>query len=363
MSGGEEQVRAAGATAGPGLLRRVIRVPELMVLVAILVVVVGFVIMAPSTFLSARSIGAFMTAAAQLGVVAVGAAILIIAGEFDISVGSNYAFSGIVIGLLSTAGLPMWLAILIGLVVATSIGLSNGLITLAARIPSFITTLGTWLVWFGLTLAVSKGFFVRVKPNDGLIQVIGGLVGYQFYASIFWWLGIGVIAIILLGRTPLGNWIFAAGGNAEAARAVGVPGEAVRLRADRLPGGSLLPLYPRPAGLDGPPVRAEPRAAGDRRGRHRRLFPFRRLGQRHRRNAWCRSDVDDQRRSDSRRGADILVPDLRRSHRHRGGGDQHVHFPARRADEVEAAWQNRTAFGWKCGISPSASARWWRWTT
>ena len=257
MSGGEEQVRAAGATAGPGLLRRVIRVPELMVLVAILVVVVGFVIMAPSTFLSARSIGAFMTAAAQLGVVAVGAAILIIAGEFDISVGSNYAFSGIVIGLLSTAGLPMWLAILIGLVVATSIGLSNGLITLAARIPSFITTLGTWLVWFGLTLAVSKGFFVRVKPNDGLIQVIGGLVGYQFYASIFWWLGIGVIAIILLVRTPLGNWIFAAGGNAEAARAVGVPAGRVKLFAFGLIGflagvsslftlgqqGSMAPLY------------------------------------------------------------------------------------------------------------------------
>jgi len=259
MAGGDERVLTDGAApARPPLLRRIIRVPELMVLLAILVVIIGFVIMAPSTFLSARNIGAFMTAAAQLGVVAVGAAILIIAGEFDISVGSNYAFSGILIGLLSSsAGLPTWLAVVIGLIVSTSIGLSNGLITLAARIPSFITTLGTWLVWFGLTLALSKGFFVSVKPHDPLISLFGGLLGYQFYTSIFWWLGIGLIAIVLLGRTPLGNWIFAVGGNTEAARAVGVPAGRVKLFAFALIGflagvsslftlgqqGSMAPLY------------------------------------------------------------------------------------------------------------------------
>ncbi|HUI71705.1 MAG TPA: ABC transporter permease [Spirochaetia bacterium] len=239
-------------------LRRIIRVPELMVLLAILVVIIGFVIMAPSTFLSARNIGAFLTASAQLGVVAVGAAILIIAGEFDISVGSNYAFTGIVIGLLCTSGgLPTWLAVIIGLMISTSIGLSNGLITLAARIPSFTTTLGTWLVWFGLTLAASKGFFVSVRPHDPFIELFGGLLGYQFYASIFWWLGIGIVAIVLLGRTAIGNWIFAVGGNAEAARAVGVPASRVKLFAFSLIGllagvsslftlgqqGSMAPLY------------------------------------------------------------------------------------------------------------------------
>ena len=258
MDGSEERSSAASVIRDSRLLRRIIRVPELMVLLAILVVIVGFVVMAPTTFLSARNIGSFLTAAAQLGVVAVGAAILIIAGEFDISVGSNYAFTGIVIGLLSTgAGLPTWLAVVIGLVISTSIGLSNGLITLAARIPSFITTLGTWLVWFGLTLAVSKGFFVSVHPHDPLIEFFGGLVGYQFYASIFWWVGIGIVAIVLLSRTALGNWIFAVGGNADAARAVGVPAGKVKLFAFGLIGflagvsalftlgqqGSMAPLY------------------------------------------------------------------------------------------------------------------------
>jgi simple sugar transport system permease protein len=259
MGSSQEREGAGEApAASPGLLKKIVRVPELMVLAAILIVIIGFVIMAPTTFLSARSIGAFMTSAAQLGVVAVGAAILIIAGEFDISVGSNYAFTGIVIGLLSTsAGLPTWLAVILGLVISTSIGLSNGLITLAAKIPSFITTLGTWLVWFGLTLAVSKGFFVSAPPHDRLLAVIGGLLGYQFYSSIFWWLGIGIIAIVLLGRTPLGNWIFAVGGNADAARAVGVPANRVKLFAFALIGflagvsslftlgqqGSMAPLY------------------------------------------------------------------------------------------------------------------------
>jgi simple sugar transport system permease protein len=210
-------------------LRRVVRVPELMVLVAILLVVIGFAIMAPTTFLSARNVGSFMTAAAQLGVVAIGAALLIIAGEFDISVGSNYAFSGLMMGILANAGVPMWLAVLIGLAISTSIGLTNGIITIVAKIPSFITTLGTWLIWFGLALAISKGYYVSIKPHDPFIQVMGGLLDLQFYNSIFWWLGIGFVAIILLGRTPMGNWIFAVGGNTEAARAVGVPANRVKL--------------------------------------------------------------------------------------------------------------------------------------
>jgi simple sugar transport system permease protein len=221
-------------------------------------VVVGFVILAPTTFLSARSIGAFMTSAAQLGVVAVGAAVLMIAGEFDISVGSNYAFTGVAMGLLSTgAHLPIWLALLLGLCISTSIGLINGIITVTARIPSFITTLGTWLVWFGFTLALSKGFFVTIDQHHPIIKILGGPIGNQFYSSVFWWIGIGIAAIIMMRRSALGNWIFAVGGHMEAARAVGVPVVRVKMFAFGLVGllagvssiftlgqqGSMAPLY------------------------------------------------------------------------------------------------------------------------
>lgn len=214
------------------LLRRVVRVPELMVVLALLVVVLGFVALAPTTFLSPMNIGAFMTAAAQLGVVAVGAAVLMISGEFDISVGSNYAFTGVAMGLLSSgAHLPMWLALVLGLCISTSIGLINGIITVTARIPSFITTLGTWLVWFGLTLALSKGFFVTIDSHNALIRVLGGPIGNQFYSSVFWWIGIAAVVVVMMRRSALGNWIFAVGGNMEAARAVGVPVVRVKMFA------------------------------------------------------------------------------------------------------------------------------------
>jgi simple sugar transport system permease protein len=211
-------------------LRVAQRLPELTVILAIIIVIIGFLIFAPTTFLSARNVGAFMTAAAQLGAVAIGAAVLMIAGEFDLSLGSNFTFSGISIGLLATV-MPVWLAIIIGLAIATAIGLINGIITLWARIPSFITTLGSWLVWLGLSLAISGGFFVSAPNSTSILRVFGGPLGKQFYASILWWVAIGIVVIVLLSRTPFGNWIFAVGGKTEAARASGVPVARVKLFA------------------------------------------------------------------------------------------------------------------------------------
>lgn len=215
-----------------GWFRRVVRAPELTVVAATALVIVGFVILAPHSFLSARNVGSFMTAAAQLGAVAIGAATLMIAGEFDLSTGSNYAFTGIAIGLLAShLHSPMWLAMIAGLVIATLIGLINGLITLWTGIPSFITTLGTWLVWFGLSLALSGGFFVNVPTDAVSLNILGGALGNQFYASVIWWLVLGAIMVVFLRRTRLGNWIFAVGGKPEAARAVGVPVMRVKLAA------------------------------------------------------------------------------------------------------------------------------------
>jgi simple sugar transport system permease protein len=208
---------------------RWLRAPELTVILAIVLVMLGFTVAAPATFLSLRNVGSFLTVAAQLGAVAVGAAVLMIAGEFDLSAGSNFVFSGVVIASLAQAHWPLALALLAGLVVSTLIGLINGLITVWAKIPSFITTLGAWLAWYGLSLALSGGNFVYVPTDSALLGVLGGPLGHQFYASSAWWLVLGVVAIVLLRRSRLGNWIFAVGGRAEAARAVGVPVIKVKL--------------------------------------------------------------------------------------------------------------------------------------
>lgn len=215
-----------------GWLKQLVRAPELTVIAATILVIIGFVIMAPHSFLSTRNVGSFMTAAAQLGTVAIGAATLMIAGEFDLSTGSNYAFSGIAIGLMaSSLHAPVWLAVLLGVAVSTCIGLINGLITLWTGIPSFITTLGGWLVWFGLSLALSGGFFVNVPTDARVLGVLGGPLGRQFYASVIWWLVLGAVMVLFLRRTRMGNWIFAVGGKPDAARAVGVPVFRVKLAA------------------------------------------------------------------------------------------------------------------------------------
>src|SRR5436305_5038580 len=88
------------------------------------------------------------------GIPALGVGILMIAGEFDLSVGANFIFSSILMAQLNTNGLSVWLAALIGLAVGTGIGLLNGVITLRLGIPSFITTLGPMLIWQAGTLFV-----------------------------------------------------------------------------------------------------------------------------------------------------------------------------------------------------------------
>lgn len=209
-------------------LLNVMRFQEAAVLIALVAVVICFVIASPESFLTGRNIGSFMTAAAQLGTVAIGAALLMISGEFDLSSGSNFVFSGICMGLLSQV-IPVPLALLCGLLISTAIGFLNGLITVYAKIPSFITTLGTWLIWFGLALAISGGYFVNIKPDSLTLSILGGALGSQFYASVLWWLALGIGAIVVLKQTAFGNWIFATGGNPDAARAVGVPVRRVKL--------------------------------------------------------------------------------------------------------------------------------------
>src|SRR6266571_2193363 len=131
--------------------------------------------------------------------------IFLIAGEFDLSVGANFIFSSILMAQLNTNGLSVWLAALIGLAVGTGIGLLNGVITLRLGIPSFITAL----------TAGNLGVF----PADFLWFVV--------LAIAFW---------ALLQRNRIGNHIFAAGGNKQAATATGVRVDRTKLIAFSLAG-------------------------------------------------------------------------------------------------------------------------------
>ncbi len=213
------------ALAG-GLMRR----PEAGVLVALAAVVAAFTLLEPR-FFSAATLGDILTVAAEVGVVATGVTFLMIAGEFDLSVGSNFAFSAMMLALLVTrhAWSPVP-ALLAALGLGGFIGLVNGLVTLGTGIPSFIATLGSLMFWRGVALYLTGGWPISILTASPLLQGLGGasLVS-TLHISALWWLALSAAFWVALQYTRYGNWVFATGGKAAAARAMGVPVRRVKL--------------------------------------------------------------------------------------------------------------------------------------
>jgi simple sugar transport system permease protein len=171
-----------------------------------------------------------------VGVVALGVGVLMIAGEFDLSVGANYVFSSIVIAMLVENGMNPFAAGALGLAVGTAIGLLNGVITLGLRIPSFITTLGTAGVWSAGALFINGSGSIAFDPGSTAFETLTtGTVGV-FVAEFAWFVVIGVAIWALLQRHSIGNHIFAVGGNLQAAVANGIRVGRVKLLAFSIAG-------------------------------------------------------------------------------------------------------------------------------
>jgi ribose/xylose/arabinose/galactoside ABC-type transport system permease subunit len=156
-----------------------------------------------------------------VGIATLGVGILMIAGEFDLSIGANAIFSSIVMAQLASSGTPIWLAALAGLAIGAGIGLLNGIVTLALRIPSFITTLGTLGIWSAATLFVHGSASESFIPTGAFRIVTAGQFGW-IPAEAIWFILLGVVFWLVLQRSSTGNHIFASGGNRAAAVASGV---------------------------------------------------------------------------------------------------------------------------------------------
>jgi simple sugar transport system permease protein len=218
-------------------VKRLLAAPELAPLVGLALVWAFFAIVAGAPFTSAEGTAAYLNAAAPLGILAVAVALLMIGGEFDLSVGSIIGVSGMTVMLLTVeAGLPLGMAIGAALLLCAAVGLANGLLVVRTSVPSFLVTLGTLFVLRGLTIAVSRLLTGRTQ--------IGGLAAAPDYdiwrsllasslgglrISVLWWLILALLATWLLRRTRAGNWIYAAGGGADAARSSGVPVQRVKV--------------------------------------------------------------------------------------------------------------------------------------
>ncbi|MDQ6793257.1 MAG: ABC transporter permease [Chloroflexota bacterium] len=219
---------------------------------ALLIVVFVFIVFAllsalrgSTAFLSIPGVLNYVGVASQVGIVATAVALLMIAGEFDLSVGSLVGFSGIIIGIGSTIwGLPIWLSILISMALTTGLGVLNGLIVVRTGLPSFIVTLATMFIIAGLSSVLVLGLtsitFIRIAPEliaaDPLAQFFNWKLSFKFdlatsdlYVSVVWWILIAAVGAYILGRRKFGNWITGVGGSPSAARNLGVPVARVKI--------------------------------------------------------------------------------------------------------------------------------------
>jgi simple sugar transport system permease protein len=210
--------------------------PETGALFGAGVMFVIFAFIAPSsdTFTSRIALSGLLSITAELGIVAMAVTLLMIAGHFDLSVGSVLGFSSFIVPyLMLEYGYSIWVAALIALGVAISIGLINGMLVVTTRIPSFIVTLGTLLIWRGVLLGISGGEPAHVEQESLLFKIFsyriesGPFRGYQ--VSVLWFIGVMVVLTFVLLRTRFGNWLFASGGNERSARSMGVPADRVWL--------------------------------------------------------------------------------------------------------------------------------------
>lgn len=201
--------------------------PELAALVMLVLLVILFQLRSNGIFLSGQNLRGVLGFLPEVALVAVGIGLLMICGEFDLSVGSTYAIMPMTLCLLANDGWGFVPAMIAGLLVCVVIGLVNGFITIRFSIPSFITTLGMLYIVRSLTVVMSGGFPPRF-PTDAPAWLFVGFVG-PFRASLFWFLALAVIATLLLERSNFGNWIRATGGQLEAAASMGIKTGAVKV--------------------------------------------------------------------------------------------------------------------------------------
>ncbi|CAM5379549.1 MULTISPECIES: ABC transporter permease [Streptomyces] len=221
-------------------LRRLLGRPELGSVVGALAVFVFFAFAADS-FLRAASLSTVLYASSTIGIMAVPVALLMIGGEFDLSAGVLVTSSALISSMFSyqmTAN--VWVGVGVSLLATLAIGAFNGFMLSRTRLPSFIITLGTFLMLTGMNLGFTKLIsgtvstktiadmegFPSARDVFASTLTVGGI---DFKITILWWFALVAVASWILLRTRAGNWIFAVGGNKDAARAVGVPVTATKI--------------------------------------------------------------------------------------------------------------------------------------
>ena len=194
-------------------------IPEAVVLISFLLLFVFFSIFAPH-FLTPLAIGNILTFGSITGIIVIGVGLLMVSGEFDLSVGSNFALASYVLAISLNSGLPVILGILFAIIISTFLGFVNGIIVTKTNIPSFIATLGTMLAYRGIVRAVGGGSFASYRGSDiPIFKILNGDFTFlnnifhvqAFRTDIIWFILLAIIFIIILMRTTIWKLGFCCG--------------------------------------------------------------------------------------------------------------------------------------------------------
>lgn len=233
MTRTEASAPGSGGTA-EGVWRRLIAQREFAPFVAIVVLWMIFELASQTGFFTSAALMSSVAAlTASVGMVSLGVTMLMVSGEFDLSVSGTFALAPAIMGwLMRELDWPIYIGLVAGLLVVSLAGLVNGLITTYVGVPSFIVTLGMLFLVTTINRIILGGFPVDLIKEQGVLKsVLGGdLPGTPVAAPFVWMLVVGLVLVFVLRRTQFGNWTYAAGKyGGGVARAMGVPVRRVKL--------------------------------------------------------------------------------------------------------------------------------------
>jgi ribose transport system permease protein len=185
--------------------------------------------LAGKKFLSVSNIQNIITQSSVIAIIAIGQSVVILTGGIDLAVGSIVGFVGIFAGLLIKAGVPLGIVCLLVIVSGIVFGAMNGVLVSYGKVPAFIVTLGSMQAIRGFTLLINSG-----KPISGFGSALSKLMKAQIFGipvSIFYVFIFYALMILIMSKTRFGRYIYAVGGNANAAKLSGVKVRRIELYA------------------------------------------------------------------------------------------------------------------------------------
>lgn len=224
MAANPGQTGASSVPPAPGRLRSALGwlspIKELNILIALMLLCALLAFLSPVFFTSNNLLGV-ARAFSLTAIAAIGQTMVIITGGIDLSAGSIIGLSSLSTGMLLASGWPSVPAILAGLAVGTAFGACNGLLITRLGLPPFIATLGTLSIGRGLIYVITQGYPVTAPRDELLLQIGQGYIG-QIPMPVITMIVVTIVASLFLSRTTLGRYIYAVGGNEEAARLAGI---------------------------------------------------------------------------------------------------------------------------------------------